>query len=72
MQENQFYWVRPYVPGVSLQTAPVLSRSLEQTLAISRCILAALKELHNHGLLGLSLKPTNLIITDEVSPTVPS
>ena len=66
--EEQFYWVRPYIEGASLQSPTTRQRSLVETLAIGRSLFAGLQALHNQGVLCRNLKPANLIIPDS-SPT---
>ncbi|HEX4128744.1 MAG TPA: response regulator [Pirellulales bacterium] len=61
-QGSEFYWVRPYVAGNSLALMP--RPSLHQALGIARELFAALKLLHEHGVLCRNLKPANLILPE--------
>ena len=63
-----FYLVMPFVPGATLQAR--LSRgplSLQDALTVGRCLMAALRELHGHGVLHRDVKPANVIV-DEGAP----
>ena len=57
--------VRPYVPGKSLQDrlahGPL---SLSDSLAVGRCLLSALKEMHAAGIVHRDLRPDHIILDD--------
>ncbi len=60
--------VCPYVPGISL--GEKLSRtklSIKDTLHVANKLMLALKEAHEHGVLHSDIKPSNVIVSDEVS-----
>ncbi|MBI3977021.1 MAG: PAS domain S-box protein [Chloroflexi bacterium] len=62
------YVVRPFIPGATLQTrlgqGPL---SVPEALVVGRCVLAALQDSHEHGVLHLDVKPANVIV-DEALP----
>ena len=60
--EDRCYWVRPYLPGESLEATVTKPLPLPAALDICRQILLALSELHDQGILGRNLTPSNLII----------
>lgn len=58
-----WYYVRGFVPGDTLRSR--LSESaltVNETLTVGRSLLAAVHQLHSHGILHGNIKPTNLIV----------
>ncbi len=63
--EDHLYWVRPFVPGISLRA--LLARgplSVPTALAVGRTFLSGLHALHTAGVLHRNLRPANLIVDD--------
>jgi signal transduction histidine kinase len=60
------YLVTPFVPGHTLEA--LLRRgplSASDTVLVGRCILSALSEAHDHGILHRDVKPANIIVGQE-------
>ncbi len=60
--------VMPFLPGITLQER--LARgalTVPDTIAVGRCLMAALHELHGLGILHRDVKPANVIV-DEATP----
>jgi len=67
-QETGTFLVTPFVQGSTLEVR--LTRgplSVDETLALGRCLFAALREAHDRGVLHRDVKPSNLIV-DESPP----
>jgi len=63
--EDRLFWVRPFVPGASLQARLVHGPlTLSEALTVGRGLFAALDELHGHGVLHRNIRPANLVISD--------
>jgi signal transduction histidine kinase/DNA-binding response OmpR family regulator len=63
--DDQFYWARNYIPGVSLAEHLHEPLPLEQALDICQQLLAGLKELHELGVLSRNVTPANVIIPQD-------
>lgn len=62
-REDVFFLVTPYQSGTTLEALLRHRRlSVAETLAVARCLLAALAEAHRHGVLHRDLKPANVIL----------
>jgi PAS domain S-box-containing protein len=65
---DSLYLVMPFLPGITLaerlQRGPL---SVPDALTVGRCLLTALQEAHERGILHRDLKPANVIV-DELSP----
>jgi two-component system sensor kinase len=63
--EDVYYLVVPYLPGVTLETrlrqGPL---SVREAVAIGYFLLTALREAHEHGVLHQDVKPANLIVNE--------
>ncbi len=69
-EDDVLYLVTPFVSGVSLETR--LRRGplcLDETLVLARCLFSALKDAHSHGLLHRDVKPSNIIVDEQVPLT---
>ncbi|HEV3416415.1 MAG TPA: response regulator [Pirellulales bacterium] len=66
-QNDQFFWVRPFLAGTPLPALLARKPSLEHVLRIGRALFTALQELHGRGVLCRNIRPTNLIIPDDAS-----
>jgi hypothetical protein len=63
--EGAFYLVMGYVPGLSLEERLRSGAlSVRDTLALGLHLFAALKEVHDQGVLHRDLKPAHIIVTD--------
>ncbi|MFN2557393.1 MAG: ATP-binding protein [Nitriliruptorales bacterium] len=64
-EDHLLYLVAPYVPGVTLEQrladGPL---SVAETLSVGRCVLQALQDAHDHGVLHLDVKPANVVVSD--------
>ena len=64
-RDELFVLVQRYVPGVSLRACLKTRRlSLPESLAVGRCLFAALRDLHAHRLLHRGVRPSNLILSE--------
>ncbi len=67
-EAGQLYLVTPFVDGVTLadrlRSGPLSARD---TVTVGRCLLAALRDVHEHGILHGDVKPANVVV-DEGSP----
>ena len=65
-QDDVFYLVMPLIEGTNLEerlkAGPL---SLRDTLSLARCLMTALGEVHDHGVLHRDLKPANIMIGPE-------
>jgi two-component system sensor kinase len=65
-QEDLLYLVMPLIKGRTLeerlQSGPL---GLTATIELGRCLMAALGEVHDQGVLHRDLKPANIIIEDD-------
>jgi signal transduction histidine kinase len=62
-EESLLYFAVPFVAGVTLAEQLVEGRlPPEQAIAIGACVLAALQEAHEHGVLHRDVKPANVIV----------
>ena len=63
------YLVRPFGDGVTLRERlagePL---TVEETLALGQCLVAALHEAHRRGVLHLNVRPSNVVVAEE--PTI--
>ncbi len=58
-----WYCIRNFVPGRTLESRLRESAlSATETLAVGRCLLTAVQNLHSQGLLHRNIKPSNLIV----------
>lgn len=67
-EDNLVYLVMPLVAGVTLQTR--LARgplAVRDALVVGRCLFAALRQVHDNGILHRDIKPANIIV-DEAEP----
>jgi two-component system sensor kinase len=67
-EDGQFYLVMPYIRGITLEkrlSAGALS--VRDTLTVGRCLMAALRQVHDRGVVHRDLKPANIIV-DEGTP----
>ena len=65
--EDYLYLVRDFVPGDSLQAR--LRRGplgLADALTVGRCLLSALQEMHGRGILHRDIRPSNIIVGEEM------
>ena len=61
-----WYCVRAHVPGRTLESRlRVAALDLTETLAVGRCLLNAIQNLHSRGVLHGNIKPSNLIVNIE-------
>jgi len=64
-EEAGSYLVTPFVPGRTLEarlgSGPL---SVDETLALGRCLFAALHEAHVRGVLHRDVKPSNVIVAE--------
>src|SRR5437868_3508588 len=65
-QEDLLFLVMPHIKGLNLeerlQEGPL---GLTDTIELGRCLLAALREAHDQGVLHRDLKPANIIVDEE-------
>jgi len=65
--EDCLYLVRDFVPGASLQArlrhGPL---GFADALTVGRCLLSALKEMHGRGILHRDIRPSNIIVGEEM------
>ena len=65
-EKDLLYLVMPYIPGLTLEQrlewGPL---SVRDTLTAGCCLLAALQEIHDHGVVHRDLKPANIIVDAE-------
>ncbi|MCI0377328.1 MAG: AAA family ATPase [Gemmataceae bacterium] len=67
-QDDLLYLVMPFVQGLTLEER--LRRGalwVRDTLTIGRCLMTALQDVHDQGVLHRDLKPANIIV-DEATP----
>ena len=65
---EQLYLVMPYVPGLTLEQRLARGRlSVREALTVGCCLMSALQEVHDLGVIHRDLKPANLIV-DEGTP----
>lgn len=71
-KEETFYVIREYIQGVTLQEYVHQQQklTLEETNNIIQQIIYALQVAHKYGFLHKNLKPSNIIIEDEVAKVV--
>jgi signal transduction histidine kinase len=65
-QEGLLYFAVPFVPGITLEKR--LQRGplpVDQAIAVGCCVLAALEEAHEHGVLHRDVKPANVIVATD-------
>src|SRR5262245_57546816 len=68
-QDDLLYLVMPLIDGVTLEER--LRRGplrVRDTIALGRCLMAALQEVHDQGVLHRDLKPANIILHDGAGP----
>ncbi len=63
-EDDSFFWVRAHVPGTSLAELLREPLPLEQAIEVCQQLLAAMEELHTHGILCRNLTPANVIIPE--------
>src|SRR5215510_7257751 len=65
-QGDLLYLVMPMIEGKTLEErlrhGPM---GVRETIALGRCLLSALQEAHDHGVLHRDLKPANIILRDD-------
>jgi signal transduction histidine kinase/tetratricopeptide (TPR) repeat protein len=67
------YFAVPFVSGVTLEERLRDGRlPVEEAIAIGACVLAALQEAHEHGVLHRDVKPANVIVATERSADEPA
>jgi len=65
-EDGVLYFAVPFVTGVTLEEHLRQGRPpLEQALAVGVCVLAALQEAHERGVLHRDVKPANVIVTTD-------
>lgn len=63
---DSWYCLRDYVPGRTLEsTLREGALDIPETLAVARCLLTAVHNLHSRGELHGNIKPSNLIVNAE-------
>jgi two-component system sensor kinase len=60
--DDYFYWVRPFIPGKTLDSRLGRPLPIEQAMRLGHCLFSALKDLHGHGVLCRHLRPAALIL----------
>src|SRR5437868_5052643 len=67
-EDSLLYLVMPWVAGITLEQrlkqAPLTVR---EVIAVGRCLMSALQEVHDQGVLHRDLKPANVIV-DKATP----
>jgi two-component system sensor kinase len=67
-EEGFVYLVMPFIPGVTLQTRLAQGPlAVRESLLVGYCLLTALQEVHDQGVLHRDVKPANLIVNDGVA-----
>ncbi|HWA99770.1 MAG TPA: response regulator [Pirellulales bacterium] len=59
---GECYWVRPFIEGRTLTEINGQRPSLDAALRVARSLVAAIKLLHDQGVLCRNLKPSNVIV----------
>jgi two-component system sensor kinase len=66
--EDFLYLVMPFIAGITLQQRLAQGPlTVMEAIAVGRCLLMALQEVHEQGVLHRDLKPANVIV-DRLSP----
>ncbi|MBS2022724.1 MAG: phosphotransferase, partial [Deltaproteobacteria bacterium] len=66
-ERDRFFLVIPFVQGITLERRLAQGPlSVDETLAVGACLLAALDDAHQHGVLHRDVKPGNVIVNDGV------
>jgi signal transduction histidine kinase len=64
-QGGVLYLVMPRVPGITLEARLRQERlSVAETLVVGRCLIEALQQAHDHGVLHRDVKPANVIVNE--------
>ena len=67
-RDDMLFLVMPFLPGLTLQDRIKREAlSVADTLTIGRCLMKALEDVHEHGVLHRDLKPGNIIVDDPLS-----
>lgn len=62
-EADHLYVVMPLIPGVTLQERLANGRlDVSEALTVASCLLSALTEVHDHGVLHGDVKPANVIV----------
>ncbi len=66
-EADKIYVVRPFIPGITLRERLEKNRlNSQDTITLGRCLFSALKVAHEHGVFHHNIRPTNIIIDDNV------
>jgi len=65
--EGFLYYVMPYVEGETLRTRLMKEKQLgvEQAIALTRAVAAALEHAHKQGVIHRDIKPENILLRDD-------
>jgi PAS domain S-box-containing protein len=64
-EHDRFYLVTPFIAGPTLEQCLARRRlTTRETVTVGQSLLAALQEVHEHGVLHRDVKPANVIVDD--------